>query len=435
MIGQRVRREALVLFLGDLIFFVLALWLTLAARFLVWPSPALILAHLGPFSIIFLLWTLVFFIADLYNRRFSFQRERLANTVINLQLVNSFLAVLFFYFIPYFVITPKTTLFVDLFFSLFLILWWRLSLSNFLYRGRSEKYLFLCHGAEVDELKQALANAKNDRYHITVMDKILPPAEWRRQKIAVVVLNPYDQRRTVLAADFYQVMFAGIRLMNIHELYEDIFGRIPISVIDERWLAEHTEFDDWSVYRLAKRWLDVMLAAAFFILSLPLYPLVALAIKLEDGGPIFYVEDRVGQFGRIFKIRKFRSMTIETRLEARRVTRIGGWLRRTRLDELPQLLSVIAGVQSLIGPRPERPEYAKMYEREIPYYHARHLIPPGLSGWAQIYQERHPHFAPQADATREKLSYDLYYVKNRSFWLDLKIVLKTIRTLLSRSGL
>ncbi len=433
MIIQRVRREAVVLFLGDLIFFVLALWLTLATRFFAWPSKALLLAHLPPFSIIFLVWTLVFFIADLYNRRPSLQRERLAKTVINAQFVNSFLAIVFFYFIPYFDITPKITLFVDLVFSLILIVWWRVTLSLFLYRGRSEKYLFLCRGAEVEELKLVLAG--NDRYHISVVDNFLPPAEWRRQKIAVAVINLYDSRRPELGADFYRLMFAGIRFVNIHELYEDIFGRIPISVIDERWLVTHAEFGQWSVYRLAKRWLDMILAAAFFLLSLPLYPLVALAIKLEDGGPIFYVEDRVGQFGRIFKIRKFRSMTTETRLEERRVTQVGRFLRRTRLDELPQLFSVIAGVQSLIGPRPERPEYVHMYEREIPYYHARHLIPPGLSGWAQIYQERHPHFAPAAGATREKLSYDLYYVKNRSFWLDLKIALKTIRTLISRSGL
>ncbi|MBI2100801.1 MAG: sugar transferase [Candidatus Vogelbacteria bacterium] len=433
MIVRRVRREALILFFGDLIFFALALWLTLTVRFLAWPSKALFLAHFEPFGIIFLVWTLVFFIADLYNRRPSLQRERLANTVINTQLVNSFLAIFFFYFIPYFVITPKITLFADLVFSLILIVWWRVMLSVFLYRGRSEKYLFLCAGAEVDELKQTLA--QNDRYHIAVVDKFLPPAEWRRQKIAVAVIDLYDFHRTILAVDFYQLLFAGIRFVNIHELYEDIFGRIPVSVIDERWLMAHAELEQWSVYRLAKRWLDMMLAAAFFILSLPLYPLIALAIKLEDGGPIFYIEDRIGQFGRIFKITKFRSMTTETRLAARRVTRVGRFLRRTRLDELPQLLSVMTGVQSLIGPRPERPEYVKMYEREIPYYHARHLIPPGLSGWAQIYQERHPHFAPQAGATREKLSYDLYYVKNRSFWLDLKIVLKTIRTLLSRSGL
>jgi len=158
-------------------------------------------------------------------------------------------------------------------------------------------------------------------------------------------------------------------------------------------------------------------------------------IKLTDRGPIFYVENRIGRFGRSFKIRKFRSMTAELALAARRVTPLGQILRRTRLDELPQLLSVIRGEQSLIGPRPERPEYVKLYEREIPYYHARHLIRPGLSGWAQIYQTRHPHFAPQTEATREKMSYDLYYIKNRSFWLDLKISLKTIKTILSRTGL
>jgi lipopolysaccharide/colanic/teichoic acid biosynthesis glycosyltransferase len=116
-------------------------------------------------------------------------------------------------------------------------------------------------------------------------------------------------------------------------------------------------------------------------------------------------------------------------------TRLGYWLRRLRLDELPQLWSVVRGQQSLIGPRPERPDYSELYRQQLPYYDVRHLIPPGLSGWAQLYHENHPHFQPALDATAEKLSYDLYYVKNRNFWLDLKIALKTIKVLLSVKGI
>ena len=433
MIDRQIKREELFLFLGDSFFFVLALWLTLMVRFLVWPSRELFFIHLQPFSIIFFVWLLVFFIADLYNRRHSFGQTYLANTIINAQLVNSFLALIFFYFIPFFGITPKITLFICLLFSLLLILWWRLKLSNFLYRRLPERYLFLCTGPEVVELKQVFI--KSQHYCVTVMDHSLSPTDWPRHKISTVVINPYDARQAELSAHFCRLMFGGLRFVSVYDLYEDIFGRLPVSIIDERWIVEHVNLGERSTYRLIKRLMDLSVSFLLFLITLPLYLIIVPLIKFGAGGPIFYIEERVGQFGRIFKIHKFRSMTTEPRLKDRRVTRLGQILRRLRLDELPQLLSVMIGQQSLIGPRPERPEYVKLYEREIPYYHARHLIPPGLSGWAQIYQERHPHFAPQAEATREKLSYDLYYIKNRSFWLDLKISLKTIRTILSRSGL
>ena len=433
MIGRQVRLEAIILFFGDLLAFSLAIPLTLLVRFFEWPSGELLLAHLGPFSLIFFVWLLVFFIAELYNPRPSLSRERLANTVVNAQLLNSLIALAFFYFVSYFTVTPKITLFVDLIFSLLLIVWWRLSVVNVLYRGRTDHYLFLCDGPEVAELKRVLTT--NGRYHISVVDKLIPPEEWARQKIAVVVINPYDRSRPEIGASFYQSLFGGVQFVNIHELYEDIFGRVPISVIDERWLVQYVVADVWPIYRFLKRLMDLIIAGVLFLVTLILYPFIIATIKWEDRGPIFYNEERVGRLGKIFLIRKFRSMTTEGKLEERRVTRVGAFLRRTRLDELPQLTSVIAGRQSLIGPRPERPAYVKIYEHEIPYYHARHLIQPGLSGWAQIYQERHPHFRPEAAATREKLSYDLYYVKNRSFWLDLKIALKTVRTLLSQTGL
>jgi lipopolysaccharide/colanic/teichoic acid biosynthesis glycosyltransferase len=164
------------------------------------------------------------------------------------------------------------------------------------------------------------------------------------------------------------------------------------------------------------------------IIFSPFILLTAVAILIFDGRPLFYLDKRVGRFGRVFYLYKFRSMTDN------RITNIGRFLRQARLDELPQLVNVLQGRLSLIGPRPEKPDYVDLYSRQIPYYDIRHLIAPGLSGWAQIYHDGHPHFKPKVEATRDKLSYDLYYVKNRSLWLDLKISLKTLITLMSFSG-
>jgi len=182
-----------------------------------------------------------------------------------------------------------------------------------------------------------------------------------------------------------------------------------------------------------------------------LYPFIFLAIKLDDGGKLFFLQDRIGKNNKPIRILKFRSMSspqLSGRdavasatarediygTETKKITRVGHFLRRTRLDELPQLWNVVSGDLSLIGPRPEIPALANEYEDQISYYNIRHLIKPGLSGWAQIYHDNHPHHLSDVVETKVKLSYDLFYIKNRSFVLDLKIALKTLKKLASRAG-
>jgi lipopolysaccharide/colanic/teichoic acid biosynthesis glycosyltransferase len=183
--------------------------------------------------------------------------------------------------------------------------------------------------------------------------------------------------------------------------------------------------------------MDIFLSFVIGLVSLLLYPFVAIAIKLDDGGKILFAQDRVGKNNKLIKILKFRSMSErsgDTEQSEARVTRVGKWLRALRIDELPQLWSVLKGDISMIGPRPEIPTLVKHYEDEISYYNVRHLIKPGLSGWAQLYHKDPPKVVADSQKTRRKLSYDLYYIKNRSFMLDIKIALKTIKALLSRSG-
>ena len=432
MIRRYGTRQAVLLFLGDLLVYVFALWLTLVLRYWASPSWPVFLSHLYPFSIVFLIWVTVFFIADLYGRQSSSFDSRLAETVINAQLAGSFLTIVFFYYVPFFGITPKVTLFLDLFLSLVLVFIWRRYVSRSIRRGRAERYFFHCRGPEVEELKRELN--RNQRYQIMVIDHDESLVQIKPAKVHTLVLNFYDRRTADEALVCYRLMVAGVRIVSAHRLYEEVFGRIPLAVISEQWFLEHIEHESGLTYQVFKRLMDFVLGLVLAIVSLPFYPLIALAIWLADHGPIFYQEDRIGRGSRSFKITKFRSMSTEADLPQRRVTAVGRILRQTRLDELPQLWSVVAGEQSLIGPRPERPEYVAVYNEQIPYYQARHLITPGLSGWAQIYQGRHPHFRLQLDATREKLSYDLYYIKNRSLWLDVTIALKTIKTLLLRVG-
>ena len=216
--------------------------------------------------------------------------------------------------------------------------------------------------------------------------------------------------------------------------------RVPPELFSSRWLVQAEGFElqpgRWS-WRL-KRYGDLLVSLLLLIASAPLLLLAALLIRLEDGGPVFYSQERTGLYGETIRIAKLRSMHVEAEQQGARwasrddprITRVGKWLRRLRIDELPQLLSVIRGEMSLIGPRPERPELEQILQLRIPHYRVRHWVRPGLSGWAQVC---YPYGASVADS-RRKLSYDLYYLRNANLMLDALILLKTLRLVIRAQG-
>jgi lipopolysaccharide/colanic/teichoic acid biosynthesis glycosyltransferase len=420
------QKDALILLLGDILALVLAVGATLIVRYGEWPSADNFLNHLVPFSYIFAIWLLVFFIADLYRRHTSLFESQLPSRLFNAQLANSAIAVTFFYLIPYFNITPKITLFICLVLSFVFILVWRRFLAQSIIINRRERVVFACVGSLVAEIASELR--RNKQYNITVITGRDPDPIQDRG--ALIVFDQTQVASGGLPGGFYRFLLAGCRFVTATELYEQIFDRIPVELVQEAWLVENVSSQPKPIYNFIKRAFDLIVSLTLGVLSLPLYPLIYLGVKISDGGPLFFVDQRVGRKGKVFSIYKFRSMN----LAGDRVTRFGRLLRKTRLDELPQLWSVLRGQQSLVGPRPERPPYVDQYREEIPFYDIRHLIAPGLSGWAQIYHDNHPHFRPMKEATMEKLSYDLFYIKNRSIWLDLTIALRTIATILSVKG-
>jgi len=192
------------------------------------------------------------------------------------------------------------------------------------------------------------------------------------------------------------------------------------------------------IYHGVKRVWESLLIIAFFPITLPVMLITTILIKLENPGPAMFIQERVGQGGKTFKIYKFRSMTVKqpgdedkfATAEQARVTKIGKIIRKVRIDELPQFFNVLKGEMSLIGPRPEQESFVKQFEQEIPFYGYRHMVKPGITGWAQTVQG----YADDTDSTREKLAHDLYYIKHLSFWLDMNIVLKTIKTMMTGFG-
>jgi exopolysaccharide biosynthesis polyprenyl glycosylphosphotransferase len=231
----------------------------------------------------------------------------------------------------------------------------------------------------------------------------------------------------------------GVQVQDGNDVYESITGKVPIESIRLSWLLFSPGSHSSGIFLVYKRFASVVISIIGLLLSLPLLPFVVMAIKLSSPGRVLYSQNRVGRDDRIFRCYKFRTMRSDAEADTGptwaedddpRITPVGRFLRRTRIDEIPQLLNVLKGDMSLVGPRPERPEFVAALNEKIPYYHLRHSVRPGITGWAQILYK----YGSSVEDAKEKLRYDLYYIKNRSVGLDLLIFLNTIKIVLVGRG-
>lgn len=257
----------------------------------------------------------------------------------------------------------------------------------------------------------------------------------RTDEIIVAV----DDRRGLPVAELLECKLHGIEVVDALTFWEREAGMIDGSKVGPGWLAFSGGFVFHQRHRLLKRAIDLAISVPFLIAVLPMCLLVALAIRLESRGPVFYRQERVGLNGQVFRLWKFRSMRIDAEQDGvprwagstdDRVTRIGRFIRKVRIDEIPQVLNVLAGEMSFIGPRPERPFFVDQLRDLLPNYDLRHRVRPGITGWAQV---NYPYGASIEDAKR-KLSYDLYYLKKNDMLLDVAILLQTIRVVLFAHG-
>jgi sugar transferase (PEP-CTERM system associated) len=254
-----------------------------------------------------------------------------------------------------------------------------------------------------------------------------------------VAVEIQDRRGRLPVDDLLELKMRGVRVEEATSIYERITGKIAIENLKPSWIVFGDGFEVSRAIAVEKQIISFCGSLFLLLLSLPLFPLIALLIKLDSRGPVFHRQQRVGENGKIFTIFKFRSMRQDAERETgavwakvgdKRITRVGKYLRRLRLDELPQLINVFRGDMSLVGPRPERPEFVKELSNTIPFYYLRHSVKPGVTGWAQI----NFRYGSSVEDTIEKLQYDLFYIKNVSLALDLLIILNTIKTVLVRQG-
>ena len=266
----------------------------------------------------------------------------------------------------------------------------------------------------------------------------LSPDHLRQQRIWGIIVADQGEAEPA-AATLLDSKLRGARVLSVTTFYERHLGRIDLDSVDLHWLLCADGFTQGLLTKVLKRFLDVVVSLSLLVLTLPVMLVTALLIKLDSPGPVLYRQQRLGLHGKVFTLCKFRSMRVDAEAGGKprwaqhrdpRVTRVGRFIRPMRIDELPQLINVLLGEMSMIGPRPERPHFVEQLSRVIPLYRQRAYVKPGITGWAQV---NYPYGASVEDA-REKLAYDLYYVKNRSLLLDVLILFATVRVILFREG-
>ncbi len=274
--------------------------------------------------------------------------------------------------------------------------------------------------------------------------KVLPNIGSLRQivdkyRVEEIVVGLRDRRGFLPIQEILQCKLEGVDVVDLPTFFERETGRIHLETLNPSWLIFADGFQQGSFKAVVKRTFDIIASSALLLLATPIMLLTAFAIYLEDRGPVLYRQERVGQGGIPFKLLKFRSMRVDAERDGTpqwarknddRTTHVGRFIRKVRIDELPQALNVLLGEMSFVGPRPERPFFVEQLKQQIPYYSCRHTVKPGITGWAQIL---YPYGASVEDA-KQKLQYDLYYVKNNSLFLDLIVLFQTARVLLWNDG-
>jgi sugar transferase (PEP-CTERM system associated) len=261
----------------------------------------------------------------------------------------------------------------------------------------------------------------------------------KKQKVHRVIVAMPDRRGTMPMKELLELRMQGVQIEEATSWLERISGKIEIENLNPSWLVFNDGFRRSPSFIFLRRLFSIAISLVGLILVAPLIPLIMLAVRLDSEGPVFYTQTRMGKGGRLFKVVKFRTMRLDAEFGTGpqwagdndpRVTRVGRLLRTSRLDEIPQLWCVLKGDMAFVGPRPERPEFIEMLSKEIPFYGVRHMVRPGVTGWAQIKYR----YGSTVEDAREKLQYDLFYIKNASIGLDLLILFQTIKTVLLRRG-
>jgi sugar transferase (PEP-CTERM system associated) len=443
---------AFVVLLGDLVVILGALYVTEKWSF--WPGYASFTARFFEAAAVM---TFVLSLGDLYHPRQAVGRRELVARVLICQAAAGVLLATVGFAVPLLRLSRSAFLQIFTLTTPGLVIWRAVLFGGWSQRQITSRVLVLGTG-QVGRLIAELAPTSSRPFHIIgFLDdapgaaEMVPEGHALLGKVQdldvlveetrpdVVVIAQVDRRGCFPAKVLLECRLRGIQVEDWPTFYEKASGKILVTAVRPSWLIFSEGFVKTPRTEIIKRFFDISVSLAGLILSLPLMILVAVAIKLDSAGPVFYRQPRLGQNGCVFILNKFRSMHQDAERDTGpvwsaeqdpRITRVGAILRRTRLDELPQLFNVLVGHMSFIGPRPERPEFVAELQKQIPYYMERLAVKPGVTGWAQIKYE----YGSSVEDAIEKLQYDLYYIKNLSLFLDLLILLSTVQVVLFARG-
>lgn len=435
----RLRARALTVFIGDIAIFYASLFVALLIRVEPTLSTSLIALHLTPFTLILFFWVLIFYISGLYDVPRMRNGTDFFSTLFISILVNVFIAIGFFYTFPVFGIAPKTTLlFFVVTFFIFEVLW-RRGFNRYIATQKDKLGVLLLGNTTTSTEILRLINSHPHLGYVSVGH--FPHAISSEQLRAflqntdglVVTLSETFSHDKTIASILADAVVSGIEVHSEILFYEELVRQVPLANVTPSWFFD-TQFSKQTLYDQFKRTFELIGAVLLQIILLPLELCIALLIRITSRGPVFYRQARVGKHGNVFQIYKFRSMRVDAEAAGAqwsggandpRVTLFGKFLRHSHLDELPQLLNIIRGEVSFVGPRPERPEIIAKLTPEIPFYHMRHMVTPGITGWAQINFKKDQ----TIDDVKRKLEYDFYYIKHRSFLFDIAIIVRTVKSL------
>lgn len=435
---ETMRIKKILILLSDIVILYLSLFLTLVARYGYPDFEAALPAHVAPFSLLFIVWLLIFYLADLYKAATLRNQVTLIRAIVIAVILGGLISMGAFYlFSGLFELTPKTNLLIFSAVLFVLMYGWRSIISKFTARN-ALNVLLIGDSPAIKETIDHLAQNPQSGYRIashlrdlagkSVRDVV---AEIGAKEVNLVAIQSKLLKDPEVAKLVYRILPLHVNALEFADFYETVFEKVPLEEISEDWFVKNLEMRR-PFYDVMKRAFDVILGLVAGIICVPFAVLSALLVGLTSRGPIIFTQKRFGQNGRIFTLYKFRTMRTWrggadgtpawTEKNDPRITPVGRFLRFTHLDEIPQIVNILKNDISFIGPRPEREELAQTFS-QFPYYEMRHIVRPGLTGWAQV------NYKPSASLEEgyEKLKYDIYYVKNRSFFLDLLIVIKTIK--------
>lgn len=434
------------IFLGDVVVYYLSLVLTLWLRYGAQAYEMFFDSHLGPFSVILIIWIVVFYIAGLYDPR-SLKNDLDFDKKFWYSLIfNAAIATAFFYLNSTIGVAPKTNLFIFLLIFGGLGYFYRHIANAGLGKGSSATRILLVGDNQTAKEIAGYLEVNNQLgYEIKFwMKDGLKDKEFGHlfqiiiaNNINTIAVPAHIKKDFKSASLIYKTLLAGIDIVDLSTLYELVFKKVPLAELEEVWFLENIT-KKHRIYEFITTPVEYILAFLMLVVLSPLLLLIAILIRLTSKGPAIFKQKRVGKNGVEFTIYKFRTMKNDAEKEGpqwanyfkdNRATKIGRILRATHLDELPQLMNILKGELSFIGPRPERPEFVASLKKAIPYYELRHLAKPGITGWAQI----NFRYGATVQEAYEKTQFDIYYIKNNSAFLDLSIWLRTIKFLFTNN--